>query len=174
MNSTPYTAVLLAMAAIVAACASSGGPKHTVVSGGSKESQVATVLDQLHDAASKADEARYFGLFDANGVFIGTDATERWTVEEFRAYAHPYFSQGKGWSYTPTSREVHFSDDGGTAWFHEMLVNEKWGVCRGSGVLVWRGGGVGWKIAQYNLSVPIPNDLLPEVAERMKWFGAGR
>ena len=35
--------------------------------------QVAAVLDDWHQAASVADEARYFGHFAPNGVFIGTD-----------------------------------------------------------------------------------------------------
>jgi len=34
------------------------------------------VLDDWHRAAA-ADEARYFGHFAANGVFMGTDAKER-------------------------------------------------------------------------------------------------
>ena len=38
---------------------------------------VATVLDDWHQAASVADEARYFGHFAPNGIFMGTDATER-------------------------------------------------------------------------------------------------
>lgn len=131
---------------------------------------VAAVLDDFHDAASKADEERYFAHFAPLGVFIGTDATEHWTVEEFRAYAHPSFSQGKGWTYRSTSRVISFARDERTAWFDELLVNEKWGVCRGSGVLVRRSKKEEWKIAQYNLSVPIPNDLLPEVAGRIKSF----
>ncbi len=131
---------------------------------------VSSVLDSLHDAAAKADEDRYFSLFAKDGIFLGTDDTERWTVEQFRAYAHPYFSQGKGWTYTVAERFVYFSRDGQTAWFDERLDNAKWGRCRGSGVLVKRGGG--WKIEQYNLLVPIPNDLLPEVAGRIKEFEA--
>ena len=38
--------------------------------------QVAAVLDDWHQAASVADEARYFGHFAPNGIFMGTDATE--------------------------------------------------------------------------------------------------
>src|SRR5262245_65773011 len=49
---------------------------------------VDTVLDGLHDAAAKADEKRYFDHFAPGAVFLGTDARERWTLEEFRAYAH--------------------------------------------------------------------------------------
>ena len=37
---------------------------------------VAAVLDDLHDAASKADGPRYFSLFAPDAVFFGTDAGE--------------------------------------------------------------------------------------------------
>ena len=59
--------------------------------------QVAAVLDDWHRAASAADTERYFGHFTADAIFIGTDASERWTVEQFRAYARPHFDAGKGW-----------------------------------------------------------------------------
>src|SRR5438067_6674996 len=39
------------------------------------------VLDDWHDAASKADEERYFGHFANGAVFLGTDATERRSEE---------------------------------------------------------------------------------------------
>ena len=47
------------------------------------------------------------------------------------------------------------------AWFDERLENAKIGVCRGTGVLLRTADG--WKIAQYNLSVPVPNELMSEV-----------
>ena len=125
------------------------------------ERAVASVLDDFHDAASKADGTRYFGLFAENGVFLGTDATERWTVEAFQAYAKPYFDQGRGWTYTPTSRHIYIAPDGQTAWFDEMLMNANFGECRGTGVLVREGDA--WKVAQYHLTVPVPNALLREV-----------
>ena len=81
------------------------------------------VLDDFHKAASEADGKRYFGHFSKNGVFIGTDARERWTVKEFKAYADPHFSKGKGWTYTSTKRNVDVSSDGKTAWFDEILEN---------------------------------------------------
>ena len=55
---------------------------------------------------------------------------------------------------------------GKTDWFDEVVRSAKYGPCRGSGVLVQTGGQ--WKIAQYNLTVPIPNDLLPRVVELIK------
>ena len=125
------------------------------------EQAVARVLDDFHQAASKADAARYFGHFAPEGVFLGTDAGERWSVEQFKAYARPHFSQGKGWTYRPGVRHINLSPDGETAWFDESLSNDNYGQTRGSGVLRKVGGE--WKICQYNLSVPIPNELLPEV-----------
>lgn len=142
-----------------------GGPR---AGGASPPGDIAKVLDDLHDSASRADENAYFGLFAADGVFLGTDGTERWSKEEFRAYAKPYFSKGQGWTYLPrpNSRHIAVSTDGGVAWFDELLDNAKYGECRGSGVLV--STPEGWKIVQYNLSVPVPNDLLPKVADMIK------
>ena len=56
------------------------------------------VVDDWHDAAAKADETRYFAHFTDDGVFLGTDATERWDVPAFRKYAHPHFAKGKAWA----------------------------------------------------------------------------
>ena len=128
--------------------------------------RVAETLDALHKAASQAKEAEYFALYDPEAVFLGTDARERWTLEQFRAYAHLPFSEGRGWTYTVRSRNVSISSDGSVAWFDEVLDNDKLGECRGTGVLT-RSGGT-WRVAQYNLSVPIPNELVGEFAERIR------
>src|SRR5262245_3752501 len=63
-------------------------------------------LDEWHRSASKADGAGYFGSMAEGAIFLGTDATERWTREEFRAYCEPYFSAGRGWTYEPRERHV--------------------------------------------------------------------
>jgi uncharacterized protein (TIGR02246 family) len=127
---------------------------------------VNAVLDDWHKAATQADEARYFGHFTPDAVYLGTDATERWTRDEFRAWAKPYFSKGKAWSFTAVSRHVSFSKDGAVAWFDEALSTPNMGPARGSGVLVKDGGT--WKIAQYNLSIPIPNDLMEDFKQRIE------
>jgi ketosteroid isomerase-like protein len=127
---------------------------------------IATVIDDWHKAAAAADEARYFGHFTADAVFLGTDATERWTRDEFSTWARPFFARGKAWSFRSVSRSIFVSKDGGVAWFDEALDTPNMGPCRGSGVLVKEAGG--WKIAQYNLSVPIPNALLPEFKGRIE------
>jgi hypothetical protein len=118
------------------------------------------VLDALHAAAAAADGERYFALFEPQAVFLGTDATERWSLAQFRAYATPFFARGQGWTYVPTERHVFLSAAGDVAWFDERLHNDKYGEVRGSGVLL--AGPAGWRIAQYNLALPIPNELAAE------------
>ena len=130
-----------------------------------RDQQVALVLDDWHQAASVADESRYFGHFAANGVFLGTDATERWTVSAFRAWAKPHFQRKSAWSFKARDRHIEFSADGKTAWFDEMLDTPNLGICRGSGVLTREGKT--WKIAQYNLSIPIPNALAPTIVKEI-------
>jgi ketosteroid isomerase-like protein len=130
------------------------------------------VLDSLHDAAARADETRYFALFAPDAVFLGTDATERWSLEQFRAYAHPIFSQGRGWTYIVQQRYTSFGPGGRTAWFDESLTNAKLGLCRGSGALV-KGDDGEWRIVQYNLTIPVPNDLAEEVVKMIRAKGEG-
>jgi hypothetical protein len=96
-----------------------------------------------------------------DSVFLGTDATERWTKQQFRDYARPPFAKGKAWSFRSVRRGVSFSKDGRVAWFDEDLATPNLGPSRGSGVLVLDGST--WRIAQYNLSVPIPNGVFGEV-----------
>jgi ketosteroid isomerase-like protein len=138
----------------------------------SSDAPIAAVLDDWHAAAAAADEARYFRHFAGNAVFLGTDATERWTVEEFRRYAHPYFAKGKAWSFVAVERHVSFSPDGSVAWIDEKLDTGNLGPARGSGVLVRTAGQ--WKIAHYDLSVPIPNALMKEIAQRIEEHEKGK
>lgn len=132
----------------------------------STKDSVSAVLDDFHDAASHADYQRYFSHFARQAVFIGTDATERWTVQEFRVYAKRRFDAGDGWSYVPRVRHVYVSRDGNTAWFDEILDNDHYGTTRSTGVLVREDGA--WKIAQYHLTIPIPNDLADRVVAMIR------
>lgn len=124
---------------------------------------VNAVIDRLHEAASQADGAGYFALFTPQARFIGTDATERWSLEQFRAYAMPYFSQGKGWTYHPRDRVVSILpiECRCVASFDELLDNAAYGETRGSGVLIRTADG--WKIDQYVLSFAVPNDVAKQV-----------
>lgn len=118
-------------------------------------------LDDLHQAAARADEDRYFAHFAPDAVFIGTDATERWSVAAFRAYAHPYFARGKAWTFRAIRRAVTVR--GELAWFDEDLETPNLGPARGSGVLSRRGGR--WLVEQYVLSITVPNERMRAVRE---------
>ena len=62
--------------------------------------------------------------------------------------------------------------DGRTAWFDELLDNAKYGECRGSGIL--QRYGEEWKIEQYNLTIPMPNDLAAEFVARIREHATAR
>lgn len=128
---------------------------------------VGKTLDAFHTAASKADEEAYFGLLAPNAVFLGTDATERWDKAAFRTFARPHFSQGKGWTFKPRNRQIDFSQDGRVAWFDELLDSESYGECRGTGVLEKAADG-SWKITQYHLTIPMPNDLAKDFVAKIR------
>ncbi len=130
------------------------------------EKAVAVVLDDWHLAAAQADETRYFSHLAEGAVFLGTDATERWTRAKFQFWAHPFFARGKAWSFRATRRAISLSRDGRTAWFDEDLATPNLGPCRGSGVLTREQGH--WRIQQYNLSVPIPNALMDSVKTQIE------
>jgi len=116
-----------------------------------KDSQaVSALLNQLHESAAAADWTTYFSLYHPQAVFIGTDASERWNMVEFERYAKPT----KGWHYDVKLRHLLQIDD--TIVFDEQLYSSSYGVSRGTGALVQTLDG--WKIAQYHLSFPIPND----------------
>ena len=129
-------------------------------------------LDTLHDAAARADGPRYFATYAPGAVFIGTDVTERWTLAEFRAFAEPFFSKGRGWTYRPRQRWLTLTDDPWRciAWFDEVLDSESYGTTRGVGVLILADGD--WKVAQYALSFPVPNDLAKGIVAEIKAYEA--
>jgi ketosteroid isomerase-like protein len=127
---------------------------------------VAATLDAFHGAAARADLETYLGLLTPEAVFLGTDGSERWQGEEFRQFVSGHFNERQGWAYTADNRHVTLSADGRLAWFDEALTNAKYGQCRGSGVLVLEAGI--WRIDQYNLSVPVPNDLMESVVASIR------
>src|SRR5688572_14602361 len=157
--------------AVVSLCAACAAPAAKDASAVVADADVARVLDDWHDAAARADEERYFSHFAHGAVFLGTDGLERWTVPQFRAYAHPHFAKGKAWTMRATRREITFQHD--VAWFDEDLISEGLGPVRGSGVLVRDPAGK-WKIAQCNLSFPIPNDKFKDVKRLVTEGGPGQ
>ena len=117
------------------------------------------LLNGLHLDAHKGNFESYFDRYSADAVFLGTDKTERWTIEDFKAYAKPAFSDGHGWTYAVIER--NWEGDGNTRWFDEILLNEKLGHCRGTGVVELINGE--WKISHYALTMLVPNSIAAKV-----------
>ena len=132
------------------------------------ERNIAKVLNSFHQAAAEAQAKPYFNLMSQDAIFLGTDANERWSKEEFKAFVAPYFSKGTGWIYTPTERNISLVKQGQLAFFDELLLSETYGTCRGSGVLIKTNQG--WKISQYNLSIPMPNGIAKALVKQIKSF----
>ena len=117
------------------------------------------LLNGLHQDAHEGNYETYFERYTSDAVFLGTDKTERWTIQKFKEYAKPAFADGHGWTYEVVERNWEGSGD--TRWFDEILFNEKYGHCRGTGVVELINGE--WKIAHYSLTLLIPNDIAAEV-----------
>lgn len=124
-----------------------------------KEKDIAVFINDWHKAAAEAKIESYFGMMSEDAIYIGTDASERWTKKEFYDFCEPYFSKGKAWNFKPYNRQIYYSKDGKTIWFDELL--ETWmGVCRGSGVISINNDT--FKITHYHLSVTINNEKVKD------------
>lgn len=121
------------------------------------------VLEDFHDAAARADETRYFAHFTDDAIFMGTDATERWSKSEFQTWSKPFFKRGKAWTFHAVRRVIHVDGGGAIAWFDEDLTTDGLGASRGSGVLVR--SKATWRIAHYNLAITVPNERLDTVKD---------
>ena len=116
--------------------------------------QLNQLLDDWHKDVATFKYDAYFEIMATNAVFVGTDATEVWSKEEFMVFSKPFFDKKQTWDFKPLDRNIYFGKDNKTAWFDETL--DTWmGICRGSGVLINIDGK--WKIAHYVLSLTVPN-----------------
>jgi len=120
-------------------------------------SAIHQLMDEWHHAAAVADEDKFFGSMTADGIYLGTDASERWLRDEMKEWSKKYFAKESAWAFTAHDRQVYFSANGQIAWFEELL--DTWmGPCRGSGVL--QKTSEGWKIRHYNLAVAVANEVV--------------
>ena len=117
------------------------------------------LIDGLHQDAHEGNFHTYFDRYTPDAVFLGTDKSERWTIDQFKVYAEPAFEDGHGWTYSV--KERNWEGKGSTRWFDEVLLNEKLGHCRGTGVVELIDGE--WKIAHYALTMLVPNEIAAEV-----------
>ncbi len=117
--------------------------------------EVNNLMDRWHHAAAVADEDVFFGAMTPDGIYIGTDASERWRTNEMKEWSKEYFDRESAWNFIPKERNITFNNDETIGWFDEIL--ETWmGDCRGSGVVIKTSAG--WKIKQYHLAIAVPND----------------
>jgi ketosteroid isomerase-like protein len=125
--------------------------------------EIEAVLTDFHAAAAEGDAERYFAYLSPDSVFFGTDAAERWPYDEYVALLQPLFEQGVKIVNEPVEQNVFVADDGDMAWFDETLEKPKYGEMRATGVL--RHTDEGWKIVQFHLTFPIPNEIVPDVVK---------
>ncbi len=122
-------------------------------------------IDSWHEAAATADAEGFFGRMAPDGVYIGTDASERWLRDELRSWAKDAFERDSAWDFKASDRHLTITDDQQLAWWDEKL--DTWmGTCRGSGVL--ERSGDGWKIKHYQLAVTVPNEKIQQFIELVK------
>ena len=131
-----------------------------------KEAAAASVLDSLHAASKAGDANGYLSQFAPGAVFIGTAPGERWSLAALRSYVQQRFAAGDAWTYSVQERHVTLGPGGRSAWFEEVLKNDRYGATRGSGVLVKTGER--WRIARYVLSLAVPDEAAPDVVERIR------
>ena len=130
--------------------------------------RVDTFVDRWHDDAAHA-RMSYFDKIAKDGIYIGTDKTERWRRDEFKAWARPYFKRKSAWVFKAIKRHVYASEDGSMVWFDELLDTQM-GVCQASGVM--RRKGDSFEIVHYQLSMAVPNEVGGQVTRLIKDFEA--
>ncbi|NNF21746.1 MAG: nuclear transport factor 2 family protein [Saprospiraceae bacterium] len=131
----------------------------------SDEQDIDQKLNYWHKAAATADEDVFFGAMTEEGIYIGTDASERWMRDELKEWSKKYFERESAWAFTPTSRNIKILPSGNAAYFDELL--DTWmGPCRGSGVLEKIDHQ--WKIVHYHLAMAVPNDVIDAYLKLIK------
>jgi hypothetical protein len=128
--------------------------------------RVNAFVDEWHQDAAHARPA-FFDKIARDGVYIGTDKTERWTREEFRKWAQPAFARPVAWAFTPLHRHIDFTPDHDVIWFDEQ-VRSSMGILQASGVV--RATPASFEIVHYQLSIAVPNDVIPQVTGVIKAF----
>ncbi len=123
--------------------------------------KVASFIDSWHDDAAHARLA-YFDKIAEDGIFIGTDRTERWDRAAFLEWARPYFARPSAWTFHAINRHVYFNADKSVIWFDEQLES-RLGLCQASGVI--RRDRDRFRIAHYQLSLAVPNEIQPQLSE---------
>ena len=159
--------LIVLLAAAAAACSPAPAPQPaTPVADDAFRARINAFVDEWHQDAARARPA-YFDKIAADGIYIGTDKTERWTREAFREWAKPAFARPTAWAFTPLHRNISFTPDRQIVWFDEQ-VRSSMGILQASGVV--RPTATSFEIVHYQLSIAVPNDVIPQVTGVIKAF----
>ena len=161
-------AVLALLALVGASCANTGqAPANPPASSDADvTARVNAFVDAWHQDAAHARPA-FFDKIASDGIYIGTDKTERWTREAFREWAKPAFARPVAWAFRPLHRNVRVSPDRTFIWFDEQ-VRSSMGILQATGVM--RPAADSFEIVHYQLSIAVPNEIIPEVTGAIKAF----
>jgi len=168
MRRYPQLAVLALLALLGASCANSeqAPARRPAPSDADVTSRVNAFVDAWHQDAAHARPA-FFDKIASDGIYIGTDKTERWTREAFREWAKPAFARPVAWAFTPLHRNVRVSPDRTFVWFDQQ-VRSSMGILQATGVM--RPAADSFEMVHYQLSIAVPNEIIPEVTGAIKAF----
>ena len=134
---------------------------------GDGEEDVIRFLDSFHRYAATARFDEYFDLFHPEGKFLGTDANENWTMQEFKDWSRQFFENTDcAWEYIPvpgrriiTIQKCPTGSSHGPptyAIFDEVLYSTDLKChTRGSGTLIYEN--MKWLLMTYHILFPIPD-----------------
>ncbi|MBC3935747.1 nuclear transport factor 2 family protein [Undibacterium rugosum] len=135
------------------------------------QEEVNRFLNEWHDDAAHS-RLSYFDKMTPDAVYIGTDKTERWTLDEFKTWAKPHFARPSAWAFKVNQRHLQMTEDQSVIWFDEQLTTAM-GLCQASGVI--RNTPQGLKIAHYQLSLAVPNELVDYLGKAVRqWESSGK
>ncbi len=152
------------LASLLAIVAMQGTLAHAADDAAVVATRVAQFIDEWHDDAAHA-RLQYFDKMAKDGVYIGTDKTERWTRDEFKAWAKRFFERPSAWAFTSFNRHISMSEDRKFIWFDEQLKTQM-GICQATGVIEQTARG--FEIRHYQLSLTVPNELTDYLADGVK------
>lgn len=122
------------------------------------------IMDNWHHAAAVADADAFFGRMAEEGIYIGTDASERWLRDELREWSQAAFEREVAWKFEAFDRNWHFLSPDIVV--GDEKLNTWMGVCRSTMVLKRVNGQ--WLIYHYQLSVTVPNEQIKAFKELME------
>ena len=89
------------------------------------KADVEALLVRARQAAAEAKGNEFFDCLDPDGVFFGTDESERFSLAELKATFGPYFDQGIGWKRVVLERQVYVGPNNEIGWFEEKSRRER-------------------------------------------------